>query len=102
MANGWHRRRTPKPTTTAAGYGTEHKRARARWLELLTQAGSLPCTRCPHPVLPGQAVHLDHDTTRTGYLGLAHARCNIRAGAKTANRTRNGGGYRAPWYPRTR
>jgi hypothetical protein len=28
----------------------------------------------------GQALDLDHNDSRTGYLGLAHRSCNRRAG----------------------
>lgn len=72
----------PKASSTARGYGQQHREARARWLAELNRLGSLPCTRCPRPVLPGQAVHLDHTDDRGSYIGLAHARCNVRAGAR--------------------
>jgi hypothetical protein len=109
MTTGWHRRRTPKPKTAAAGYGAAHKRERARWLALLERTGTLPCTRCTRPVIHGQRVELDHcdDCRRTGasgcprchagYLGLAHRLCNGSAGARTAARNRNG--YRSRRYP---
>jgi hypothetical protein len=57
-----------------------HKRERRQWLARLAAAGSLPCTRCGQPVLPGMLIDLDHDDSRLFYLGLAHRSCNRRAG----------------------
>lgn len=71
--------KTTEASTTARGYGTEHQRARR---QLLPYAYGQPCTRCGQPLQPGQPLHLDHNDTRTGYLGFAHASCNRRAGAR--------------------
>ena len=30
----------------------------------------------------GRWLHYDHNRTRDGYLGFAHARCNVKAGAR--------------------
>lgn len=68
-----------KASTTARGYGSAHQTLRAN---LLPQAYGKPCTRCGKPMLKGQALHLDHNDTRTGYLGFAHATCNRKAGAR--------------------
>ena len=67
-----------KASTTARGYGATHRAIRAK---LLPGAYGQPCTRCGKPMQPGQALHLDHNEDRTGYLGFAHASCNRRAGA---------------------
>jgi hypothetical protein len=31
-------------------------------------------------------LHYDHDDSNTGYLGFAHAWCNVRAGARKGRR----------------
>jgi hypothetical protein len=68
--------------TTAAGYGSQHQKLRKA---LLAKAYGQPCSRCSQPMLPGQALHLDHDDyDRTKWRGFSHARCNLRAAAKKA------------------
>jgi hypothetical protein len=75
--------------TTAAGYGNKHQKLRKA---LLPSAYGTPCVRCGHPMLPGQELHLDHNDTRTGYIGFSHGgrchicgrRCNLSAAAKKA------------------
>ena len=72
-----------KPTTssTKRGYGQAHKKLRAA---LLPTAYGTPCARCGYPMLQGQALHLDHNDTRTAYLGFSHADCNLSAAAAKA------------------
>jgi hypothetical protein len=53
-----------------------------------TQLSSQPCTRCGELMLPGQLLHLDHNDTRTGYLGFSHADCNREAAARKAKAVR--------------
>ncbi len=68
--------------TTAAGYGSQHQKLRKA---LLAKAYGQPCSRCGLPMLPGQALHLDHDDyDRTKWRGFSHAKCNLRAAAKKA------------------
>jgi hypothetical protein len=67
--------------TTAAGYGNSHQKLRKA---LLPSAYGTPCVRCGKPMLKGQKLHLDHNDTRTGWLGFSHAACNLRAAAKKA------------------
>lgn len=44
-----------------------------------------PCVRCGQPLGPiGPHLHLDHDES-DGYLGFAHGRCNLTAGATKAH-----------------
>lgn len=69
--------------TTRRGYGTAHQRARRNALAAF-QPGD-PCTRCGLPMWKRTGLELDHTDDRTGYLGLAHATCNRRAGADKAN-----------------
>jgi len=75
-----------KVTASSAkrGYGAKHRKLRDA---LLPQAYGQPCVRCGYPMLPGQTLHLDHNDTRTGYLGFAHAHCNVRAAARKARAT---------------
>jgi hypothetical protein len=86
-----HRFRTARDgrTTTERGYGTMHQQERARWATDLKAAGSLPCTRCAQPVYHGTAWHLDHSDDRATYLGVAHARCNRRDGARRGRARQN-------------
>lgn len=72
-------------STTDRGYGYEHQRIRKA---LLAEAFGQPCHHCGHPMLPGQALDLDHTGDRTGYRGFAHASCNRRDGAKRGNARR--------------
>lgn len=66
----------------SASYGSEHAKARKAAAE--RHDPSDPCTRCGHPLGPmGQWLHYDHSPDRQSYLGFAHARCNVRAGART-------------------
>jgi hypothetical protein len=73
----------PKAKTAARGYGAEHVKLRAK---LLPHAYGKPCFRCGRPMLPGQALHLDHTDDRSGYGGFSHAACNRRAGARKGQR----------------
>ncbi len=103
-------RRWPVATesTTARGYGHPYQRRRAREVSRLRAAGSVPCCRpCSFDGMlyaedlardyrrDPRYPHLDHcDYCRghgcaacggAGYNGLAHARCNTRAGARRGN-----------------
>jgi hypothetical protein len=40
----------------------------------------------PLPIVPGTRWHLDHRDDKLGYLGPAHAMCNLRAAAKRGNK----------------
>lgn len=77
----------PKPgSTTQRDYGAAHQRMRKAMLP--SMPGS-PCTRCGRTLQAGDDVHLDHDDQDRGkYLGFAHARCNLVAGAVKGNRAR--------------
>ena len=71
----------PKRSRAERGYGQEHVKARAA--AAATHHPLHPCSRCKQPLGPmGPWLHYDHDGTRTGYLGFAHARCNTSAGAR--------------------
>ncbi|MGQ0465503.1 MAG: hypothetical protein ACT4QG_09300 [Sporichthyaceae bacterium] len=67
-------------------YGRAHQILREA---LVAKMNGKPCVRCGHPLRTGDAVDLDHTDDRGGYLGLAHAACNRRAGARKGNRLRN-------------
>jgi hypothetical protein len=51
---------------------------------LLPYAYGTACHLCGRPMLPGQALDLDHRPDGLGYRGLAHAACNRRDGGKRA------------------
>lgn len=69
----------------SARYGPEHRALRRA---LLKDAYGRPCARCGRPMLPGERLDLDHADDAPGWNGLAHARCNRRAGAVKTNRAR--------------
>ena len=71
----------PRAKTSKRGYAGQHQKLRKA---LLPKAYGTPCVRCGEPMLPGQVLHLDHNDTRTGYLGFAHKDCNLKAAAKKA------------------
>jgi hypothetical protein len=62
-----------------SGYGGPHQATRRA---LLPDAYGRRCPRCGLPMLPGQALDLDHTDDRAGYLGMSHAICNRRAGGR--------------------
>jgi len=68
-------------STVARGYGPTHKQARVRWAPLVAQE-IIACARCMQPILAGQPWDLDHDASRTGYLGPSHRACNRSAGGR--------------------
>jgi hypothetical protein len=74
----------PKASTTSRGYGGRHQAERRLW-EPIVAAGHATCCRCGFSILPGQRWHLDHADDGIHYLGVAHARCNLRAAAQKGN-----------------
>jgi hypothetical protein len=89
-ANRAPRTTKPKGSATQRGYGQQHRRARLHALDDLKQHDGQPCTRCSQPMWHAQAalLDLDHTDDRAGYQGLAHRRCNRRAGQAKAMRIR--------------
>lgn len=78
----------PKASTTARGYGADHRAERARWAPLVA-AGNATCWRCGHPIAPHAPWDLGHDDwDRTRYRGPEHRRCNRTAAARKGNRLR--------------
>jgi hypothetical protein len=73
-----------KGSTTARGYGWTHQAERKRW-EPIVESGYAVCVRCGLPIIPGTPFHLDHRDDQVGYLGVAHARCNLKAAAERGN-----------------
>lgn len=72
----------------SAAYGSAH--AKARKAAAARHDPSHPCTRCGQPLGPmGPSLHLDHSADRRSYLGFAHARCNVRAGARAGRARQN-------------
>lgn len=79
--DAWRRRGAETRTRTQAGYGAPHQKAKAHYLDRLRDGD--PCCLCGRPMYRAQAktLHLDHTTDRRSYRGLAHAQCNLKAGA---------------------
>jgi hypothetical protein len=89
--------RDKRQTRAGGRYDSRHKKARAQAAARHHPAD--PCTRCGQPLGPmNRTLHYDHNQDGTGYLGFAHARCNIRAGSAEGNR-RQGNGTHAPPQP---
>lgn len=68
---------------TVDRYPASHTHARQAYLDALRDGD--PCNRCGRPMYraEGSALHLDHDDhDRRRYRGLAHAQCNVIAGAR--------------------
>jgi hypothetical protein len=69
-------RKSPRPSTTARGYGTPHQALRRRFAELV-KGGRVTCARCGGPIHPEEAWDLGHvDGDRTRWAGPEHRRCN--------------------------
>jgi hypothetical protein len=90
---------TTPGSTTARGYGNSHQRERARW-EPVVAAGEAFCseTICVMParwIKPGTQWHLAHTPDRTGWLGPAHARCNLAERNRRVNGSRRKSGSRS-------
>lgn len=62
-------------STTERGYGAAHQNERQRWARLV-ETGEATCHRCLNPIAPDEPWDLDHNDTRTAYLGPAHQACN--------------------------
>jgi hypothetical protein len=79
-----HFPRNKHNTRKGARYDRVHQRARTDAARRHHPGD--PCVRCGYPLGPmGPHLHYDHAETG-GYLGFAHARCNLRAGASKGGR----------------
>jgi hypothetical protein len=85
---------------TGGRYDYQHQQARKR--AAAKHHPTDTCTRCGQPLGPmGRQLHYDHAEDGT-YLGFAHARCNIEAGAAKGNALANNQPIPAPTRRRTR
>lgn len=75
-------------TRQARGYGTAHEAERAKW-EPIIAISTVHCVRCGRPIVPGTPWSPDHTDDRTGYLGPAHVRCNLRAAGRAVRNRGN-------------
>jgi len=69
-------------------YGWNHQQIRQA---LLAKAWGTPCHFCGAPMLPHQALDLDHHVDGNGYRGITHAACNRADGARRGNAARSTG-----------
>jgi hypothetical protein len=76
---------TRKRSRHLRGYTSAHV-TRRRQLAPLVATGKVACCRCGELIQPVDAWHLDHRDDRRGYLGAAHATCNLRAAGKKRHR----------------
>jgi len=68
------------------GYGSAHRAERERQLAAFTPGQA--CARCGRPMNTADEVDLDHDASRTGWLGLSHSGCNRGASSKSRRTAR--------------
>ena len=89
----WRQRQRQRPTTSEAGYGSEHQRLRKAIAEQLAQGEAAGCWRCGQAITAGMAWDLGHDDAdRSIVRGAEHSNCNratMRAGRATATRNRS-------------
>lgn len=63
-------------SSTARGYGSEHKAERERWAPLVA-TGNVKCARCRIHIGTDEPWDLGHeDNDRSRYAGPEHAACN--------------------------
>ena len=55
----------------------------------LVNSGNAVCSRCGGPISANERWHLDHADNRQGYIGVAHAYCNLRAAGLKTQKLRN-------------
>lgn len=91
---GGERLPPPRATTTARGYGYQHKRIRAA---LMSSAYGRTCHLCGQPMWRGQDLDLDHTRDRHGYHGMTHASCNRRDGAQRSHQRNQKRGISRAW-----
>jgi hypothetical protein len=83
------RRHWPTKDPIARGYGSEHRRLRAHWQQVIDAGEEVLCVRCYRPILPRlHAFDLDHTEDRLGWLGPAHRFCNRSHAARKGNALR--------------
>ena len=74
------RHRPRQASSTAKGYGKEHRRLRARWKRRV-EAGGVVCARCGWLIAPGELWDLGHsDDDRSRYVGPEQRSCNRSKG----------------------
>ena len=81
------KRRRSRGSTADRGYGAAHQ-ARRRALAPSVASGSMKCARCGEFIRPDEPWDLDHDASRSFYLGPSHSRCN-RAAANELRTSRD-------------
>lgn len=73
-------------------YGYAHRKARAKWAEVVArgeaQCCEIVCLKESRHIDPAEPWHLAHTPDGDAYLGPAHAVCNTSEGATRGNRTR--------------
>ena len=72
------RERDKRPSSTARGYGTQHRTLRQAWQRAINTSRIL-CTRCTKPIRPDEPWDLDHSDDRSAYRGPSHMTCNRSA-----------------------
>ncbi|AVO21702.1 HNH endonuclease [Mycobacterium phage MooMoo] len=85
-----------KGTTTQRGYGSKHKRERAKWVPKV-KAGIVNCWRCGTPIHPNQPWDLGHDDhDRSITIGPEHRGKECPAGGNRATAGRRTRPTRTP------
>ena len=77
--------------TLANGYGSEHKRERARWAAIIATR-PVPCARgCGRLIRHGERWDLGHSDDRRRWTGPECVQCNRSAGGRASIESRFGG-----------
>lgn len=91
-------------------YGPEHRKIRKALMDYLAASGPWACPICGRAMTAemGRGLHLHHSSPEAKLAGLpgdqlAHARCNIREGARLGAAVANGTAAETPRpWPRSR
>lgn len=79
-------KRQQRAPRAARGYDAAHDRERTARLAAFRPGD--PCALCGQPMNSNRNLDLAHNETRTGWKGLAHARCNRNTGSTGRNASR--------------
>lgn len=102
----WLRANPAAAAIRKQSYNAEHRALRKRLLDEFIPGSPCPQhfadgTRCGRPMYLSQNLHLGHTDDRSGWIGLVHASCNMRAAAMRSN-LRNGRPISASYRSRPR
>jgi hypothetical protein len=76
-------------TRQQRGYGAEHQRFRAKYVQAIKDGQTVLCWRCGQPIKDPDDLHLGHDDNdRSITRGPEHSRrCNLSAAGRASHRS---------------